>query len=787
MSLSGKSPWSYDLLVDPALPGDFPEENRFRTIRSAAEFCKGGTKERPAVIGILPGVYFLGGTEEDPGLIIRRDYLKLLGLSQDARDVVLADNRGEFQGSKKQRSMTVEVRGTGFEAENISFYNYCNEPLVYPRDPSQNRPARSASETQAYVLGVSGAAGVPSDRLYFKNCRFVSWLDTLAIGAKRAWFKDCYIQGTDDFMGASGVFLYEDCVLGCYSGYPIYGAGRGTAGMVLLRCRFVSLRPELAQVPLNLSKEPGSLAVIDCTFPDNAVLGWCKKLPSTRDFYYYNLRYQDGRPAGIPDSERCACALSARQAEGFNPWNLLRGEDGWNPGNCREAYAALGDIPVRVTIFQDEVRHQSDTLVFQKNASPLEVQSWRLAVGSVREEGANFLRTGRDAASFHTQVFPERLSAEASVLAQGPAALQRLSHDKFSVSGDNRGEAAETAIVTASASNGISASVSFSIAPALLPPPVVSAPALAFDGSAFRLSYHLEGMNDGEDASEIIWYRTGKEASGGIPLSASNGTGPRRAYLPSHGDIGSFLTAVIVPKSSRSGFGAPVSVISGEPVGEGQVCRNALESDFCDIVCLDVSGEIPEMPSGCWSVTGKWLYGTGYDGASLNPGLLTQSQFCRLDYRRDGWEGDMSLRLLLDPEKRMGQGFGGPGQYQEVYIKYDPVTRSGYGVRYTRLPEDARSVEFRLYAYDNGTAFPIGEAKLSRAFRTGCELLLETEGDRLLCRARSKADGEEAFVSLSAAVSANSFGGFGIYHTGTVAAGNRTSLRHIRVDYRQRV
>ena len=114
MSLSGKSPWSYDLLVDPALPGDLPEENRFRTIRSAAEFCKGGTKERPAVIGILPGVYFLGGTEEDPGLIIRRDYLKLLGLSQDARDVVQADNRGEFQGSKKQRSMTVEVRGTGF-------------------------------------------------------------------------------------------------------------------------------------------------------------------------------------------------------------------------------------------------------------------------------------------------------------------------------------------------------------------------------------------------------------------------------------------------------------------------------------------------------------------------------------------------------------------------------------------------------------------------------------------------------------------------------------------------
>lgn len=787
MSLSGKSPWSYDLLVDPALPGDFPKEGRFRTIQSAAEFCKGGTKERPAVIGILPGVYFLDGTEADPGLIIRRDYLKLLGLSQDARDVVLADSRGEFQGSKKQRSMTVEVRGTGFEAENITFYNYCNEPLVYPRDPSQNRPARSSSETQAYVLGVSGPAGGLSDRLYFKNCRFVSWLDTLAVGAKRAYFKDCYIQGTDDFMGASGVFLYEDCVLGCYSGYPIYGAGRGSAGMVLLRCRFVSLRPELAQVPLNLSKEPGSLAVIDCTFPDNALLGWCKKLPSTRDFYYYNLRHADGRPAEIPGSDRCARALSARQAEGFNPWNLLRGEDDWNPGNCREAYAAQGDIPVRVTIFQDEVQRQLDTLVVRKNASPLEVQAWRLAAGSVREEGENFLRTGQDAATFHTQVFPERLSAEASVLVQGPAVLQRLSRDKFSVSGDNRGEETVTATVTASASNGISASLPFSVAPALLPPPVVSAPALSFEGGAFRLSYGLEGMDAGEDASEILWYRTKRAASGGIPLSASNGTGPRRAYLPSPGDAGSYLTAVIVPKSTRSGFGSPVSVTSSEPVGEGQVCREALESDFSDIVCLDPSDKIPETPSGCWSVTGKWIYGTGYDGASQSPGLLTQSQFCRLDYRRDGWAGDMSLELLLDPEKQMGQGFGGPGQYQEIYIKYDPVTRSGYGVRYTRVPEDARSVAFQLYSYNSGEASPIGEAKLSRAFRTGCELLLEAKGDRLLFWAHSDADGEEASAALSAPIAPNPFGGFGVYHTGTVAAGNRTSLRRIRVDYRQQV
>ena len=778
------SQWQFDLLVDPSLPADNPSANKFQNLQSAVEACSNGTPDHPTVIGIMPGVYLLNGTETSPGLIIERDYIKLLGLSSDAKDIVLADNRGEFQGSQKQRSMSVEVRGTGFEAENVSFYNYCNEPLVYPRDPSLNRPARSDSETQAYVLGVSGGPGKPSDRLYFKNCRFVSWLDTLAVGAERAYFKDCYIQGTDDFMGASGVFLYEDCVIGCYSGYPIYGAGRKSSGMVLLRCKFISLQKKSkhTQIPLNMSKEPGYLAVISCTFPDNARLGWCKKLPLSKDFYYYNLRFENGSPAEIPGSEVCACALTSEQVKGFNPWNLLRGNDDWNPDNCREKYADFGDIPVRVAIVQDEVEQVIDTL--NEKVSPLELTSWKLAVQSVRESSWNFLRTGRGSASFHVQVFPERPSSKASLSVCGPAELQKESPEKFSVTGCNDGTKSETAIVTASASNGISASVPFEVAPALLPPPIIQGLSLSADGGSFRLTYQSEGAENCEDTSEIVWYRTNQDGSEGIPLAASNGTGPRKIYTPSNGDIGSFLTAVIVPRSSRSSFGVPVSVTSPEPIKEGQVQQGAFESDFSEIVCLDASGEQKEIPSGCWNITGKWLYGIGYDGAA-EIGLLTNSQFCRLDYRQDGDFGDMSLQLSLDPEKRAGQGFGGPGQFQEVYIKYDPVSRSGYGVRYTRVPEDARSVQFQLFSYEKDSAVPISDAKLSRAFRTGCQIQIEVKGDIILFSAASDADGEHASVSLSAPITPNRFGGFGLFHTGTVARGNRTSLRHIQVKFKK--
>jgi len=772
--------WKFDILVNPALPVSNPAEGKFQTLHEAATFCQSGSKSQSVVIGIMPGVYFLNGTETSPGLMIERDYIKLLGLSTDARDIVLADNRGEFQGSAKQRSMTLEVRGTGFEAENITFYNYCNEPLIYPRDPSLNRPARSSSETQAYVIGVSGGSGKPSDRVYFRNCRFISWLDTLAIGAERAYFKECYIQGTDDFMGANGVFLYEDCELGCYSGYPIYGAGRRSAGMVLLRCRFVSLHPERGQVPLNMSKEPGLLAVISCTFPNNAKLGWCKKLPLSKNFYYYNLRFENGQTAEIPGSEKCARALTSEQVKGFNAWNLLRGDDDWNPGGVREKYADLGNIPVRVDIVQDEVQGEMETL--HAKVSPLELMSWKLAVRSVRESDWNFLRTGRGAASFHVRVFPERLSAEASLLVRGPAKLHKLSSDKFSITGDNYGEKTQTAVVTAAASNGIPAEVPFLIAPAFLPPPTVQDLSLAADGDGFRLSYKLEGAENCEDISEIVWYRTGRDGSGGIPLSASNGTGPRKEYSPSIGDAGCFLTAVIVPKSSRSSFGTPVSVTSAEPVAEGQIRQGAFESDFSEIACIDVSGETEKIPSGCWSVAGSWLYGIGYDGAA-QAGLLTNSQFCRLDYRQDGDFGDMLLTLSLDPEKRAGQGFGGPGQFQEVYVKYDPVSRSGFGVRYTRVPQDARAVQFQLFSYENSNAVPISETKLSRAFRTGCQIQLEAKGNELSFKAASDADGEYDSVNLSATITPNGFGGFGIFHTGTTATGNRTCLRHIQVKF----
>jgi hypothetical protein len=51
------------------------------------------------VIGLMPDVYQLRGTESDTGLNITKANITLLGLTRDRRSVVLADNRGNKQGA----------------------------------------------------------------------------------------------------------------------------------------------------------------------------------------------------------------------------------------------------------------------------------------------------------------------------------------------------------------------------------------------------------------------------------------------------------------------------------------------------------------------------------------------------------------------------------------------------------------------------------------------------------------------------------------------------------------
>eukprot|EP01018_Ginkgo_biloba_P013473 Gb_17798 [translate_table: standard] len=101
-------------------------------------------------------------------------------------------------------SATVAVNSPYFIAKNITFKN------TSPCPPS------GATGKQAVAFRIS------ADTAAFLGCRFQGAQDTLYDHTGRHYFKDCYIEGSVDFIFGDGLSLYEGCHLHAIS--SSYGA-----------------------------------------------------------------------------------------------------------------------------------------------------------------------------------------------------------------------------------------------------------------------------------------------------------------------------------------------------------------------------------------------------------------------------------------------------------------------------------------------------------------------------------------------------------------------------------
>jgi len=87
------------------------------------------------------------------------------------------------------------IYGDGFEACNITF------------------------ENSAGPVGQAVAVRVDGDKVKFENCRFNGNQDTLYLHDKqsRQYYKNCYIEGTVDFIFGWSTAWFEDCTIFCKS------------------------------------------------------------------------------------------------------------------------------------------------------------------------------------------------------------------------------------------------------------------------------------------------------------------------------------------------------------------------------------------------------------------------------------------------------------------------------------------------------------------------------------------------------------------------------------------
>ena len=172
----------------------------FRTVAEAIEVCR-------AFMDYHKVIYIKKGTYKEK--IILPQWLQNIELCGEDRDetIITWDDHANVkillpassQGGGEMRPMgTFRTYTLKVEANDITFKNLTIE----------NNAAR---------LGQAVALHTEGDRLTFVNCRFLGHQDTIYTGVAntRLYFKDCYIEGTTDFIFGPSTAWFEQCRIHC--------------------------------------------------------------------------------------------------------------------------------------------------------------------------------------------------------------------------------------------------------------------------------------------------------------------------------------------------------------------------------------------------------------------------------------------------------------------------------------------------------------------------------------------------------------------------------------------
>jgi len=280
-------------------------------------------------IEIAPGTY-------RERVIVTQNHtnITLLGMGKSPEDVVITNSLNAKQAGGTFFTETVEVNGTGFEADNITFEN-------------------TAGNT-----GQAVAVAVRADRAIFKHCRFLGHQDTLFADHGRQYYLDSYIEGGVDFIfgNAAAVFHHSEI----HANAPGYLTAQSrtspdqTTGYVILNSKVTSGIEHVAGADPTLSAReviclgrpwrPYSRVVyIDTELSaDVTPQGWNAWGKSEAMPLAYYAEFNSTGPGANPSARvPWSHQLTKAEAERFEPRVFLAGSDHWDA----EAEAETEKLP----------------------------------------------------------------------------------------------------------------------------------------------------------------------------------------------------------------------------------------------------------------------------------------------------------------------------------------------------------------------------------------------------------------------------------------------------------
>ncbi|HLR37576.1 MAG TPA: pectinesterase family protein, partial [Chitinophagaceae bacterium] len=243
--------------------------------------------------------------------------ISMIGENKDSTIIAYSDyfNRINKGPNSTFYTATVTVEGNDFHAENLTIKN------------------------NAGPIGQAMALTVNADRCSFDNCRFIGNQDTIYLTGEHArdYFKNCYIEGTTDFIFGQATALFEKCKIKIKSNSYITAAStsrNSEFGFVFKDCKIIA-SSNVNQVYLGRPwRKYAKTVYLNCEM-GNFIRpeGWDNWGNSENEKTVYYAEYHS-KGAGANPSKRAKWThqLTNQQAEKYTKGNIFKGmTKSWNP------------------------------------------------------------------------------------------------------------------------------------------------------------------------------------------------------------------------------------------------------------------------------------------------------------------------------------------------------------------------------------------------------------------------------------------------------------------------
>lgn len=279
----------------------------FRTLQEAIESAR-------AFMDYTVTIYVKNGVYKEK--VIVPSWVENIDIIGEDRDktIITYDDHANINKMGTFRTYTVKVEGSDITFKNLTI------------------------ENNAAQLGQAVALHTEGDRLKFINCRILGNQDTIYTGAKftRLYFKDCYIDGTTDFIFGPSTALFEDCII--HSKRNSYVTAASTPkeakyGYVFKHCKLTA-EPGVDKVYLGRPWRPYAYTLfIECELGKHIVpAGWHNWGKQSNEETARYMEYKNtGEGANVSERVAWSKQLTKKEAEAVTVDAIFSTQSNWSP------------------------------------------------------------------------------------------------------------------------------------------------------------------------------------------------------------------------------------------------------------------------------------------------------------------------------------------------------------------------------------------------------------------------------------------------------------------------